>query len=140
VLTDDGLGVAGLKGGIADGAEGTDCHGNVGMAKDVVTEGEFLPNFAQDAVDVARWDLRIFFDRVFLQPELEVWLDLEGALFVDLRHIGLDANDAVDQINVFDRQLTNIAMLPVGANAAKERESEERDKEARRLRAFGAAI
>ena len=52
MLTDDGLGVASLKGSIADGAEGTDCHGNVGMAKDVVTEGEFLPNFSQDTVDV----------------------------------------------------------------------------------------
>ncbi|MEN8726053.1 MAG: hypothetical protein ABF325_10835 [Lentimonas sp.] len=52
MLADDGLGVAGLEGGIADGPEGTDGHGNVGVAKDVVTEGEFLPNFSQDTVDV----------------------------------------------------------------------------------------
>ena len=40
VLADDGLGVASLERGVADGAEGADGHQNVGNAQDVVADGK----------------------------------------------------------------------------------------------------
>ena len=72
VFADDGLGVTSLEGGVADGAEGADGHGNVGVAEDVVAEGEFLANFAEDAIHVFGRDLGVAIKWVFFKPGAEV--------------------------------------------------------------------
>ena len=143
VFANDGLGVASLEGGVADGAEGADGHGNVGMAQDVVAEGEFLPDFAEDAVDVFGRDLGIALDGVFFEPGAEVGLYLDGAALVDLGGAGLDADGAGAEVDVGGGEFADLAVLPVGADAGEECEGEERDEEALGLRggvfAFGGA-
>ena len=130
VLADDGLGVASLEGGVAHGAEGADRHGNIGVAEDVVAEGELLPDFAEDAVDVFGRDLGIALEGVFFEPGAEVGLDLDGAALVDLGGAGLDTDGAGAEVDVCRLELADLAVLPVGADAGEECEREEWDEEA----------
>ena len=127
MFADDGLGVTSLEGGVADGAEGADGHGNVGMAQDVVAEGELLPDFTEDAVDVFRRDLRIGLDGIFFEPGAEVGLDIDGAALVDLGGAWLDADGAGAEVDVAGGKLTDLAVLPVGADTGEECERKKRD-------------
>jgi hypothetical protein len=92
MLADDALGIAGLEGGIAYGFEGPDRHRNECVAKDIVHEAETLPNDTTMVLEAVGY-YRVLIERILLEPQAKIGLDLDGTLFVDLGDFGIDEDN-----------------------------------------------
>ena len=92
MLADDALGIAGLEGGIAYGFEGSDGHRNECVAEDVVHEAKTLPDDTTMVLEAVGY-YRVLIERILLEPQAKIGLDLDGTLFVDLGDFGIDEDN-----------------------------------------------